>query len=69
MTGMDWPFRVIVLMAIGFVLSVLCGVRCDGSLASGAQRRRECASVCGMADHKVIDRVCRCADGKVTVLP
>lgn len=41
---------------------------CDSDRVRNA-RPRECAAICGHADMRVVDRVCRCADGKVTVLP
>ena len=53
----------------GFAIGTLVDVYYDGSLATDAQRRRECAAICRPLAAKTADRVCRCADGKVTVLP
>lgn len=48
---------------------LVCGFMCGRDSSRREARRRECAAICGHAYFKTVDRVCRCADGKVTVLP
>ncbi len=64
------------MRVISFALFGIMGVLFGAVVSRGCEtaatieaRPRECAAICRPLDHKVVDRVCRCADGKVELLP
>lgn len=74
MTTENWQLLLAVLLLLTLGTCGTCYATHDISAALKAvspdERQQECALVCAPARRpQLVGRVCRCADGKVTVLP